>query len=375
MIKQYFLKVLIIAVISTSFLSCSSKSKLTLNGTGEVKNVIYMIGDGMGISHVSAMMIQNQYKRSAFDRSNATGLVKTFSSNNRVTDSAAAGTALASGFKTKNGTLGIAENGDTVFSILSRAGKIGKKTGIVVTCEIEHATPAAFYAHVGSRGSMEEIAIQLSKDSIDVLIGGGYKYLNMRKDKIDLVKRMEGKSYTFFNSFDDLKKVSTGKVLALVDSVRLPYYDEGRGDFLPKATSKALEILTNNSEKSGDKGFFLMVEGSQIDFAGHKNDIKKVINEMDDFDKAIGIAFDYADAHPGTLVVVTADHETGGLSLPSGNSDFTKGESGVNFKFGSTSHTGIMVPVFAYGTGALNFTGVFDNTDLPKIISRLAGIK
>lgn len=375
MIKKYILKVLVIAVISTFLLSCSSKSVLAISNEGEVKNVIYMIGDGMGLSHVSAMMIHNRYKRTAFDRSNATGMVKTYSSNNRVTDSAAAGTALAAGYKTNNGTLGIAGNGDTVFSILSIAGKMGKKTGIVVTCEIEHATPAAFYAHVGSRGSMEEIAMQLSEDSIDVLIGGGYKYFNNRKDKIDLIKKMEDKSYSSYQNFSDLKKVSSGKVLALVDSVRLPYYDEGRGDYLPKATSKALEILTNNGEKSGDKGFFLMVEGSQIDFAGHKNDIKKVINEMEDFDKAIGVAFDYADSHPGTLVVVTADHETGGLTLPSGNSDFTKGESGVNYKFGTTSHTGIMVPVFSYGTGALNFTGVLDNTDLPKIISRLAGIK
>jgi len=340
----------------------------------EVKNVIYMIGDGMGFSHISAMMIANGYNKTAFDRANSAGMVKTFSANNRVTDSAAAGTALASGHKTKNGVLGIDAKGDTVYSIMTKAATRGFKTGILVTCEVQHATPAAFYSHVNSRGSMEDIAMQLAASNIDVIIGGGLKYMSSRKDKIDLVKQMKKQSYSFCADLNDLSKINSGKVLALVDTVRPPYVDEGRGDYLPKATAKALEILNNNAVAAGNKGFFLMIEGSQIDFAGHKGDIRKVVDEVEDFEKSVAVAMDFADKHPGTLVVITADHETGGLTMPSGNSDFTKGESGINFKFSSTSHTGIMVPVMAYGSGAANFSGVFDNTDLPKIIEKLTGI-
>lgn len=340
----------------------------------EVKNVIYMIGDGMGFSHISAMMIANGYNKTAFDRVHSAGMVKTFSANNRVTDSAAAGTALASGHKTNNGTLGIDAKGDTVFSIMTKAAKRGVKTGILVTCEVQHATPAAFYSHVNSRGSMEDIAKQLSASNIDVIIGGGLKYMSSRKDKIDLVKQMKKQSYNFCGDTKELNKINSGKVLALIDSVRPPYVDEGRGNYLPEATAKALEILNNNAAASGDKGFFLMIEGSQIDFAGHKGDIGKVVAEVEDFEKSVAVAMDFADKHPGTLVVITADHETGGLTMPSGNSDFTKGEGGINFKFSSTSHTGIMVPVMAYGPGSEKFSGVFDNTDLPKIIAKLTGI-
>jgi len=375
MIKNLFLKVLLLITVSTTLLSCASYTSLEIIDQPSVKNVIYMIGDGMGMGHVTAMMINQKYEPCAFDRANAVCFVKTFSGNNRVTDSAAAGTALFSGVKTNNGTLGINLKGDTVYSIFTQARKMGKKTGIVVTCEIEHATPAALYAHVDSRGSMEEIALQLAEDSIDFLFGGGSKYFNDRKDSINLVEKMKDKSYQFVDTMLDINKVSSGKVLALVTPVRFRYVDEGRGDVLPVATAKALEVLTNNSESTGDKGFFLMIEGSQIDFASHKNDIDKVISEMHDFEQSVKIAFDYADTHPCTLVVVTADHETGGLTIHSGNTDFTKGESGVNYKFGTTGHTAIMVPLYTYGAGSLNFKGVLDNTDIPKIIARLAGIK
>ena len=370
--KNMIVNLLIFILVSTLFVSCGNCKTICKNDQPEVKNIIYMIGDGMGLGHVTAMMIENKYESCSFDRADAVGLVKTFSANNRVTDSSAGGTALATGYKTNNGRLGITSEGDTVFSVLTKAGKLGKSTGIVVTCEIENATPAAFYSHVDARGETNEIAMQLSEDSIDVLFGGGLKYFMERTDSINLVKKLKGKSYQFFESLDDASQVSSGKVATLVSSGHLPSIAEGRGDFLPKATSKALEVLTNNSNSNGNKGFFLMVEGSQIDFASHKNEFGNTMNEMRDFEQAVKVAFDYADAHPGTLVVVTADHETGGLVMPSGNSDFTSGESGIDYKFGSVSHTGIMVPVFAYGSGAINFTGILDNTDLPKIISKLA---
>ncbi|MFA7043198.1 MAG: alkaline phosphatase [Bacteroidales bacterium] len=368
------IKYSLIVFTGLSLFSCNTNRALSENDQAGVKNVIYMIGDGMGLAHVTAMMIEQKYEPCAFDRAEAVGLVKTFSANNRITDSAAAGTALATGNKTNNGMLGLTPGGDTIQSVLSRAGVFGKKTGIVVTCEIENATPAAFYAHVDNRSKSAEIALQLSHDSIDVLFGGGMKYFNGRDDGIDLVKNLKAKNYQVFDKWTDAIQVKNGKVAAFVAPGHLPYHDDGRGDFLPEATSKALEILTNDSQASGNKGFFMMVEGSQIDWASHGNQFSKLLHEMNDFEKSVKIAFDYADAHPGTLVVVTADHETGGLIMPSGNVDFTKSESGIDYKFGSVSHTGIMVPLFAYGKGAANFTGIFDNTDVPKIINKLLGL-
>ena len=153
----------------------------------------------------------------------------------------------------------------------------------------------------------------------------------------------------------------------------LPSMINGRGDILPSATAKALEILTNNCNKKGC-GFFMMVEGSQIDFESHANNAKGIYAEMKDFDAVVGVAFDYADTHPGTLVVVCADHDTGGMSIPSCKTDFTLGESGVEYNFGSTSHTATMTPALFYGTGVDEFGAIIDNTDIAKKIKELLSI-
>jgi alkaline phosphatase len=337
----------------------------------QVKNVILMVGDGMGVAQVTSLILDRNMEKIEMERATAIGLVRTFSANNRVTDSAASGTAFATGTKTNNGMLGVAPDSSRLTSILERSRDNGLSTGLVVTVRITHATPGAFYAHVPSRKDYDKIAEQFLDSGIDVALGGGRKDFNDRDDKRDLVAELRAKGYRVEFDFDECKDIDSGKLVGLFcNGGSMPYITDGRSKrYLPDATAKALQILDNN-----DKGFFLMVEGSLIDYGGHDNNADVVKAETADFDNAVGVAFDYADAHPGTLVVVMADHETGGLTIPSGNSDFTAAESGINYKFSTDGHTASMIALYAYGTGAGNFSRVMDNTDIPKIISRLLGL-
>ncbi|MDR0619810.1 MAG: alkaline phosphatase [Bacteroidales bacterium] len=345
--------------ISLVLLSCLFSG--ILSAQQQVKNVIIMIGDGMGVTQVYAGLTANHGSLN-LERAVATGFSKTYSASHYITESAAGGTAIACGQKTKNDHIGVDVNGDSIPSMLDIAHLKGLATGIVVTCELTHATPAAFSAHQKSRSMANEIAGDISRSGIDVLIGGGRKYFENRKDGINLSEKMRKDGYAVGYSLSDTAKVEQGKILLLLDSVALPAYP-ARGEILPNGVSAALNILSKNSD-----GFILMVEGSQIDWGGHDNNINKVINEMLDFDRAVARAFDFADRNPGTLVVITADHETGGLALTDG--DFEKGT--VAAHFASKNHTSVMVPVFAYGACAENFTGIFQNTDIfGKICSLL----
>lgn len=348
-------------VILTLFGAASAQEK--------VQNVIFMIGDGMGLAQVSALMIENGYRPTAFDRAQSVALAKTYSANNRVTDSAASGTALATGVKTRNKTLGVDPEGAPVRSILKKAEERGLATGLVVTSDIVHATPGAFYAHVDNRSKYEEIALQLSDEDINVLFGGGMGYFSKRKDGQNLVKKMQAKGYTVTDRWEEVEGLSKGKVAGLFREFGhlLPIVEGRDSLYLAKATGKALEILSNDNPE----GFFLMVEGSQIDFEGHDNDLPALLAEMRDFDRAVTVAFDYADQHPGTLVVVTADHETGGLSIASRSDDFTAAESGLSYRFGTEDHSGTLVPVYAYGTEAGQFRGVMENIDINRLLTRL----
>ncbi len=339
----------------------------------EVKNVIMLIGDGMGVAHISALMLEEKYQPINMDRAEAAAMIKTYSANNRVTDSAAAGTALATGTKTGNHYLGVTIEGDTLTSILTRAEQKGMQTAEVVTCYLTHATPAAFYAHVPNRNQYEDIAVEFVTSGIDVAIGGGTRYFAKRNDGRNLIPELEENGYRVVYSLDEMQDISEGRVVALCAEKNLPMATEDRGDYLPNATAKALEILTANCAKE-KTGFFMMIEGSLIDVAGHNNNDAQIYAEMKDFDKAVGVAFDYADKHEGTLVVVCADHETGGLSLPSRKTDFTLSESGVEYRYGTTSHSGSMIAALFYGTGAKQFAGIMDNTELSRRIAELLGL-
>jgi alkaline phosphatase len=177
------------------------------------------------------------------------------------------------------------------------------------------------------------------------------------------------------DSLGGLDAVKSGPAMAIYPGGGLPMLKDGRDpSYLPGATAKALELLTAGTPH-GEGGFFLMVEGSYIDSAGHDNETASMLAEMKDFDAAVGVAFDYADAHPGTLVIVLADHETGGLTMPSGDENFDLSDRGVEYKWSTGGHTATMVPMVAYGAHADLFGGVEDNTDINHRMRGLLGLE
>ncbi len=340
------------------------KAKLKTIPSGmKPQNIILLIGDGMGLAEYYVGLTAN---RGALHINNmkSIGFSKTSSSDNYVTDSAAGGTALATGKKTKNGVIGCDSLGHKCESILELAEKDGKATGLVSTSAITHATPASFIAHQSDRGMYEAIAADFLATEVDVFIGGGYKFFSQREDKRNLIEELQDKGYTIGRSLEEVKKVKKGNVAVLTAEEHNEAYIK-RGDLLPQATKKSISILTKNS----DKGFFLMVEGSQIDWAGHQNDITYLVQEMLDFDRAVGEALKFAEKDGNTLVIVTADHETGGLTLVGGD----EAEGYVKVEFQTGWHTGVPVPVFAYGCGAEEFMGIYENTEIFHKMAHLWG--
>lgn len=344
----------LIILFSLSLLlgACSSDT-LSKSESPKIKNIIFLIGDGMGTSQVYAAMLASEDSLN-MEKAETAGFSTTNSLNQKITDSAAAGTALATGKKTRNGILAQDTTGNNFVSILKVAEQNGLSTGLVATATITHATPASFVANQPSRNMYEAIAADFMKTDIEVFIGGGYNHFARRSDSLNYVDSLLAKDYTVVRTLEELKTTEASKIAGLLYDEHPPRMSEGRGDMLPVATRKALDVLSTN-----EKGFFLMVEGSQIDWGGHGNDADYVVKETLDFDKAIGVALKFREQHPNTLVVVTADHETGGLSLPSPDGDYHKSEPA----FSTGGHTSVMVPVFAWGPGAEEFTGIFDNTE------------
>lgn len=341
----------------------------------KVENIIFMIGDGMGISHISATQIAQDYQPLNLERATHIGLQKTYSANNRITDSAAAGTALATGYKTNNGMIGVTPDTVAHPSIREKAERAGMATGIIATYPATNATPAAFVAHVPHRSMEDDIATFYTSNQVDVVIAGGSKRFNQRADSLNLFESLTERGYIIANNLQAIDNVESGKVMVFPTDDSMPTILQGREEsFLPEATAKALEILTANA-KANKSGFFLMVEGSQIDGFGHKNDVEGVITETKDFDNAVKVAFDYADEHPETLVVVTADHATGGISVINGNRTFDLYDHQVDYAWTTRGHTGEMVPIFSYGAGAKHFTGVFENNEIAQIMFRLLGLE
>lgn len=329
------------------------------------KNIILLIGDGMGLPQVYAAMSASRDNLNMTRMPN-TAIVKTLSADNYITDSAAAGTALACGVKTNNGMVGMSPDKSPLKSILHIAEDHGLATGIAVSCDVTHATPAAFIASVESRKMAQDIALQYLDSGVDVFIGGGRENFNERADSLNLIDSLLFRNYKVVNSIPAMMEVTSGKLAGILYPAHPPKYSEGRGDMLSIATSKALELLVQNQ-----KGFFLMVEGSQIDWAGHDNDIKYMLDETLDFDMAVGVALDFAEKNGETLVIVTADHETGGFTNLGGN--FLTGEA--DGKYSTDNHSGTPVPVFTYGPGSSHFEGILDNTDIFKLMKKLFGVE
>jgi alkaline phosphatase len=327
------------------------------------KNVIYMIGDGMGLAQVYAGMTANHDSLNLL-RCPFTGFSRTYSANDYITDSAAGGTALACGVKTKNGMIGMNPDSVAIPSVLDYAAANDKKTGVIASCSVTHATPASFVAHQDNREKNEEIAADYLKSPVDVFIGGGLTYFTKRKDEKDLTKDLKKKGFTVATDMDEVKNTKSGKLAGLVAKDHPESIKGGRGDLLLDGTNTAIRLLSQ-----GENGFFLMIEGSQIDWACHKNNESYMIAEMLDFDKVIGSVLDFAAKDGNTLVVITADHETGGLTILNG--DFQKGK--VSTQFNTLQHTGLMVPVYAFGPGAEKFSGIHQNTEISNMIKHLLG--
>jgi alkaline phosphatase len=315
-------------------------------------NIIFFIGDGMGPAELSAGIAVSD-KTFVVESFPFSGLSKTSSSDNYVTDSAASGTAMACGIKTKNGMIGTGPDSTAVESIMEIAKRNGLSTGLVSTSAITHATPASFVAHNPGRGNYEDIAKDFMNGTIDVFIGGGSDHFNKRSDGIDLSAKLKSQGYDVVYTIDEMKKSASPKLAGLLASGHMDKSTGTRKGMLEQMTEKAIKTL-----KANKKGFILMVEGSQIDFAGHEKNIEWVVSEVIDMNNAVAKAYEFAKADGNTLVIVTADHETGGLTLPGGD---LKNHT-VVANFGGTGHTATMVPVFSYGPGAANFSGIHENT-------------
>ncbi|MDA3779386.1 MAG: alkaline phosphatase [Bacteroidales bacterium] len=340
----------LVLIISSCGFDKSSKVSNEFENN-EINNVILLIGDGMGVSQVYAGMT------AAIDTLNIEslkniGFSKTYSINNYITDSGAGGTALSTGSKTKNGFIAVDSSKKKLKTILEYAEENNHATGLVSTSSIVHATPASFISHYYDRNDYEKLALDFIKTDIDIFIGGGRKSFAERKDSLNLIDSLTAKKYDAFYNLDNVV-TKDNNIAVFTAEGHNPKYSEGRGDMLPNATETAINFLKNRKD-----GFFLMVEGSQIDWGGHDNDTEYIVAEMIDFDKAIGKAIDFAKLDGHTLVIVTADHECGGLALNGGN--INKGI--VEGAFTTDYHTAVMVPVFAYGPGANEFMGIYENT-------------
>ena len=330
------------------------------------KNVIFIIGDGMGIGAITADRCATSGPDGSFvlDTMPVTGLAKTHSANSLVTDSAASGTALATGHKTNNGFVSVDPNGKSLSTILEVANNIGKSTGVITTDQVTGATPAVFYAHVGGRGDQDSIAAQLVASRVTVAMGSGKsnfipKFADQdgRADGLDLLRDAGTKGFDVVLDRKSMTSSTSKRLLGLF------VFDES-GPTLQEMLNKSVSVLSTNP-----KGFFIMAESCLPDKGGHANNIATSKKGVTDLDNALQSALDYAKKDRNTLVLVTADHETGGLAVL--HADGNDMQLRPGWLVGS--HTGNMVAVYAFGPGSERFSGTHDNTEIPKILADFWG--
>lgn len=404
------------------------------NHNGKVKNVIYMIPDGYNADYATNYR-WFKGENSSFDPY-VKGLIQTHSANSEVTDSAAAGTAMATGVKTNNGMVSVSPDKEEVESILDSAEDAKKSTGLVATSTITHATPATFGASVVDRGDQAKIAPQYFKNDVDVILGGGRDYFlptseGGKQTEDNLIKEAQKDGYEYVTNTDELSNVSGNKVLglfsdgAMASELERPETDQPS---LADMTDAAINALDQDKD-----GFFLMVEGSQIDWAGHANDAAWAMHDTKAFDEAVAEAIEFAKKDGKTLVVVAGDHETGGMSVGANGEydvktevlrdvtasgaymakqlndtrsnvedvvkeytgleltdkevnrikDASAADSAINkvisdralVGWTSDGHTGTDLPIYAYGPQSDKFVGLHDNVDIPMIMAEAMKIE
>jgi alkaline phosphatase len=312
-----------------------------------VKNIIVLIGDGTGLPQWYAGYTANKGALNVFNM-HYTGLSKTSSYNNYITDSAPGATAISSGVKTNNRAVGVDHTGKPLVLLPGLLRERKMKTGVITSGDITDATPAAFYAHQSERSHSEDMLHDLLQAPVDLLMGKG---TNRSSDSL---KNKLAARFNWVNSVDKVQQGWSKPWLVTEETAGLSML-EGRGDWAQRAFAKALSLLSGNRD-----GFFLMLEGAQIDHGAHDNQLPFLVTEVMDFDKVVGKAMEFADSNGETLIIVTADHETGGLTLTGG--DYSKGY--IAGQFSTEDHTASPVPVFAYGPQAHLFTGVYENTEI-----------
>lgn len=385
----------------------------------KVENVIFMIPDGYSSSYATNYRLYKG-EESVMDP-HLVGMHRTYSANSEVTDSAAAGTAMATGTKTNNGVISMDPDGNQLETILQAAEKSGKSSGLVATSTITHATPAVFASHVETRADEKDIAPQLLQNDVDVILGGGKKYFSD-----DLLNKAKQDGYEVVSDAQSLNNVKNAdKLIGLFAEDGLaPELDRDMTNepSLKEMTTAAIDVLSKDKD-----GFFLMIEGSQIDWAGHDNDAAWAMKDTEAFEDAVEAALDFAEKDKKTLVVIAGDHDTGGMSVGGYNEsganleilknvtatgDFmvaqlneeqsniqevvkeytgiTLSETEINqikqadepslqinaiiskhalVGWTHTGHTGTDIPVYAYGPQAHKFAGLIENTDFPQLMA------
>lgn len=326
----------------------------------DVRNVIFLIGDGMGLEQASCAWVLNHGKLN-LDNFPVIGLSRTYSADNLITDSGAGGTALAAGQKTGNNHVGTDINGEPLYSMLHKAQTLGWKTGVVTTCHLADATPVDFCCHNVHRYNTAEIIADYAECGVDYIAGGGADYFGPgREDGRIIADEMAQKGYNVVRTEEELFAAPL-PVLGLMAPDNLPVALE-RGDLFRHMVARGIEQLSAASE---GKGFAMMIEGSCIDDWLHGNEIGLAMEELLDFDRTIGDVLEWAAKDGHTLVVVTADHATGALTLQDG--DLEEGKIGVGF--GNDSHNGIAVPYYVWGPGSSDFGGILENEELGRLIA------
>ncbi len=365
MVKKSIFFSLILAAL---FSACSTTQPLQVEK--KARNVIFLIGDGMGLAQVSTSFYYQDEKAPSFTRFRHIGLVNTSSAKERVTDSASSATAYACGERTYNGAIGVDSDTNSVQNIVEILSPQGYATGVVATSSVVHATPASFYAHIDSRNKYEGIASQLVHSDIDFFAGGGNKFFSKRSDDLNYLDSLQAFGFNVdTTSLDAFKRLDAAQKYGfLLAADGMPEMTKGRGDFLLRATEKAIDYL-----KQDEDGFFLMSEGSQIDWAGHANNLSYLIREVLDFDTVIDAVLDFAEKDGNTLVIVTADHETGGFSLSAADIRRQANYTIIQPGFNTPHHSATLVPIFAYGPGAELFQGVYENKEVFNKILQAMG--
>lgn len=325
------------------------------------RNVVLMIGDGMSLSHVATLTALNGGKSHITAMASTVGLMTTHTADTLITDSAASATAMATGVKTNYHYLGVDPEGRELYNMTDFTREHGLLSGVISVCRLWDATPAAFCCHNIDRDDSEDVMADYLSSNVDLAIGAGWQLMRDRSDKRDLFEEFQKAGFHTPTTMEQLTAIKEGKIFATLAERNLPD-PQLRGDYLKEVSLFALDYLRDQ-----DKGFFLMIEGSQLDDFGHSAQLDMLMEETADFDRTVGAVVEWAKQDGETLVIVLADHETGGLTLVGGDLE----EQKVTGKFSTGGHSGLLIPVYSYGPGAQLFGGVYDNTDIYHKITSL----